>query len=56
VTGFSEHVVDFEDFIDDDLTDSVMGLREIETGSYCLSTEKRELMIQTTTNLISEWF
>ena len=56
VTGFSEHVVDFDDLIDDDLTDSVMGLHEIETGSYCLSTEKRELMIQTTKSPISEWF
>ena len=56
VTGFSEHAVDLEDFMDDDLTDSVMGLREIETGSYCLNTEKRELMIQTTKSPISEWF
>ena len=56
VTGFSEHVVDFEDLIDDNLTDSVMGLREIETGCYCLSTEKRELMIQTSKTPTIEWF
>lgn len=54
VTGFSEYVVDFEDMVDDNLTDSVMGLREIENGSYCLATEKRELTIQTMKKPFSE--
>ena len=45
ITGFSEQVT--EDLIDDNLTDSVMGLYKMEDGRYCLNTEKRELMIHT---------
>lgn len=52
VIGFTEHA--FEDLIDDDLTDSAIGLHEIEKGSYCLNTEKRELVIQTLKKPTSE--
>lgn len=47
VTGFSEYIVDYEDMIDNTLTDSVMGLHKVKEGSYCLATEKRELTIPT---------
>lgn len=47
VIGFIEHTLDFEDFVDDEYTDSVMGLHKTQAGGYCLRTEKRELIIQT---------
>ena len=36
-----------EGLTDDDCADSVIGLHEVERGVYCLSTEKRELIIHT---------
>lgn len=53
VVGFTENVYDFEDLIDNNLIDSVMGLYKNQNGAYCLSTEKRELIIQTTKEPIS---
>lgn len=53
VIGFTEQTYDFEDFVDDELTDSVMGLHKTQSGDYCLSTEKRELMIKTIKDPIS---
>ena len=52
VTGFAEDT--FEDLTDDDCIDSVMGLYEMKEGTYCLCTEKRELMIHTMKSPIGE--
>lgn len=52
VIGFTE--IAFEELIDDDLIDSVMGLHQTQNGHYCLHTEKRELTIHTLKTPISE--
>ena len=52
VIGFTEET--FEDFLDDDNIDSLIGLHKMKQGSYCLHTEKRELVIHTVENPTSE--
>jgi len=53
VTEFSESVVDEDDFIDDTLIDSMMGLYPKTDGTYVLCTEKRELFFKSGTDPIS---
>lgn len=52
VVTFSEEV--FEDLLDDELIDSIMGFHEMAENVYCLSTEKRELIIKARQKPISE--
>ncbi len=45
VLEFSEQPAD--DFTDDNLTDSIIGIHKLEENAYCVHTEKRELIIRT---------
>jgi len=44
VISFSENC--FEDILDDNGIDSVVGMHKVSDGVYCLNTEKREIVLK----------
>ncbi len=52
VVEFKQDLLD--DAFDDELIDSMMGFRALSDNTYCLTTEKRELVIKANETPVSE--
>lgn len=52
VLSFAEEM--FEDALEDNLTDSIMGMHMVSDNVYCVKTEKRELLLKVGLEPISE--
>lgn len=52
VLGLTEQM--FDDALDDDLMDSVIGINLMPDGAYCLHSQKRELIIHVGSDPVAE--